>query len=84
MKAPTVAVVGGGIIGNYYLVSSYYLSLTTSGLSTALEVARLLPLAQVRIFSECVSPNTTADGAAGIFGLYLMGSTPVSDQVSRE
>ena len=43
-----------------------------------------MPLAQVRIFSECVSPNTTADGAAGIFGLYLMGSTPVSDQVSRE
>ena len=28
-----------------------------------------------------VSPDTTADGAAGIFGLYLMGATPTEDQV---
>lgn len=33
------------------------------------------------IFSSEVTPNTTADGAAGIFGLYLMGTTPVEDQV---
>ena len=36
---------------------------------------------KVTIFSDLVSPHTTADGAAGIFGLYLMGSTPVVDQV---
>ena len=28
-----------------------------------------------------VTPDTTADGAAGIFGLYLMGDTPTADQV---
>ena len=37
---------------------------------------------EIKIFSEKWSPDTTADGAAGIFGLYLMGCTPVSDQVS--
>ena len=40
-----------------------------------------MPQVNITIFSELVSPNTTADGAAGIFGLYLMGSTPVCDQV---
>ena len=34
------------------------------------------------IFSEELSPNTTADGAAGIFGLYLLGKTPIDKQVS--
>ena len=47
-------------------------------------MVRLVPQVNVTIFSELVSPNTTADGAAGIFGLYLMGSTPVCDQVSTE
>ena len=28
-----------------------------------------------------MTPDTTADGAAGIFGLYLMGDTPTADQV---
>ena len=32
-------------------------------------------------FPPDVTPDTTADGAAGIFGLYLMGATPVADQV---
>ena len=32
-------------------------------------------------FPPDVTPDTTADGAAGIFGLYLMGATPVDDQV---
>ena len=49
--------------------------------STALQVQRLVPHVKVTIFSDLVSPDTTADGAAGIFGLYLMGSTPVCDQV---
>ena len=52
-----------------------------TGLSTALEVQRTVPSVKVTIFSDLVSPHTTADGAAGIFGLYLMGSTPVCDQV---
>ena len=42
---------------------------------------RLVANVRVVIFSDLVSPHTTADGAAGIFGLYLMGSTPVCDQV---
>jgi len=36
---------------------------------------------EIKIFSDKLSPNTTADGAAGIFGLYLMGRTPVCDQI---
>ena len=32
-------------------------------------------------FYPDVTPDTTADGAAGIFGLYLMGDTPTADQV---
>jgi len=64
-SAGSVAVVGAGIIG----------------ISTALEIQALIPGAQVTIFSEDVSPDTTADGAAGIFGLYLMGATPTEDQV---
>ena len=36
------------------------------------------------LFQLEVTPDTTADGAAGIFGLYLMGDTPVNDQVTSE
>merc|ERR1712037_660094 len=64
-SAGSVAVVGAGIIGG----------------STALEIQALIPGVQVTIFSEDVTPDTTADGAAGIFGLYLMGDTPTADQV---
>jgi len=60
-----VAVIGAGVIG----------------LSTALHIQELLPEVKVTIFSADLSPDTTADGAAGIFGLYLMGSTPLPDQV---
>ena len=35
----------------------------------------------ISAFSPDVTPDTTADGAAGIFGLYLMGDTPTADQV---
>jgi len=65
METGRVAVVGGGIIG----------------LSTALEIKRKVPEIKVVIFSESVSPHTTADGAAGILGLYLMGDTPLEKQV---
>ena len=43
----------------------------------------MVPHVKVTIFSDLVSPHTTADGAAGIFGLYLMGRTPLCDQVSE-
>jgi len=65
VSAGSVAIVGAGIIG----------------VSTALEIQALIPGVQVTIFSEDVTPDTTADGAAGIFGLYLMGDTPTADQV---
>ena len=61
----------------------YVYEANITGLSTALEVQRAVPSVKVTIFSDLVSPHTTADGAAGIFGLYLMGSTPVCDQVRR-
>jgi len=60
-----VAVVGAGIIG----------------LSTALEIQKLCPNVQVTILAEKMTPNTTADGAAGIFGLYLLGNQDPDDQV---
>jgi len=60
-----VAVVGAGIIG----------------LSTALEIQEQLANVQVSLISEKFSPDTTADGAAGIFGLYLLGSTNPERQV---
>ena len=54
-----------------------------SGLSTALEIKRVAPSVSVVIFSASVSPHTTADGAAGILGLYLMGDTPLEKQVIK-
>ena len=36
---------------------------------------------QVTLISETFTPDTTADGAAGIFGLYLLGSTEPKRQV---
>merc|ERR1719153_1719641 len=65
LETGKVAVIGAGVIG----------------LSTALHIQELLPEVKVTIFSADLSPDTTADGAAGIFGLYLMGSTPLPDQV---
>jgi len=60
-----VVVVGAGIIG----------------LSSALEIQKQYPHVQVTIISETFTPDTTADGAAGIFGLYLLGGTDPDRQV---
>ena len=40
-----------------------------------------IPDARVTIFTDKTTPDTTADGAAGIYGLYLMGNTPLDKQV---
>ena len=54
------------------------------GLSTGLAIQKRLPSAIVDIFSEKLSPDTTADGAAGIFGLFLLGkTTSVEKQVEQ-
>ena len=37
---------------------------------------------KVTIISETFTPDTTADGAAGIFGLYLLGGTDPDRQVT--
>ena len=42
-----------------------------------------IPDARVTIFTDKITPDTTADGAAGIYGLYLMGNTPLDKQVNK-
>ena len=59
-----ICIVGGGIIG----------------LSTALYLKRQDKSLDVTIISEKVTPETTADGAAGIWGIYLIRDTPKEQQ----
>nr|CAD7262209.1 unnamed protein product [Timema shepardi] len=59
-----VAVVGGGVIG-----------LTTA---VALQ-ERLLPSVDVTVLSENFSPDTTGDGAAGLWEPYITGNTSVTN-----
>ncbi len=35
---------------------------------------------EVTVLTDATTPNTTADGAAGIWGPYLLKDTPVEDQ----
>ena len=63
--SPSVAIIGGGIIG----------------VTTGLAIQRQCPGVYVTIFSEHLSPHTTADGAAGLFSLFLLGDTPLDKQV---
>ena len=62
---PSVAIIGGGIIG----------------VTTGLAIQRQCPGVRVTIFSDTLSPHTTADGAAGLFSLFLLGDTPLDKQV---
>lgn len=58
-----IAIVGGGVIG----------------LSTAVKVAEFFydnANVHVKLFSDKLSPFTTADGSAGLWSPYLCGSTP--------
>ena len=59
-----ICVVGGGIIG----------------LSTALYLKRNDKNLDITIITEKLTPETTADGAAGIWGIYLLKGTPVDQQ----
>jgi glycine/D-amino acid oxidase-like deaminating enzyme len=59
-----VCVVGGGIIG----------------LSTALYLKRNDKSLDITIVTDKITPETTADGAAGIWGIYLLKGTPVEQQ----
>jgi len=54
-----VAVIGAGVIG----------------LSTALRLQEEIPGLQVSVIAEKFSPETTSDGAAGIWGPFLCGET---------
>jgi glycine/D-amino acid oxidase-like deaminating enzyme len=55
-----VAVVGGGIIG----------------VSSAVRIVEECPGVKVVIFAEKTTPETTGDGAAGLWGPFLDGGTP--------
>ena len=50
-------------------------------MSTALELQRQCPGLQVTLLADQVSPDTTGDGAAGLFSLFLLGDTPLDKQV---
>ena len=54
------------------------------GVSTALELLRQCPGLQVTILADQVSPDTTGDGAAGLFSLFLLGDTPLDKQVGTQ
>ena len=55
-----VGVIGGGIIG----------------VTTALCLKESDADADVTVITDKTSPETTGDGAAGIWGLYLVQATP--------
>lgn len=54
-----IAVVGAGIVG----------------LTSAIAIKEAFPNAFVTIFSEDFSPNTTADGSAGLWGPFALGNS---------
>lgn len=55
-----IAIIGCGVIG----------------LTTALEIQREINNVKVTIFTENLSPNTTADVSAGLWSPYLLQNTP--------
>jgi D-amino-acid oxidase len=46
------------------------------GMSSAVQIAENFKNAEVTVVSEKFTPNTTSDLVAGLWGPYLMGSTP--------
>lgn len=48
-----------------------------SGLSVAVQLAEhYYGVANVTLISEAISPETTGDGSAGLWGPYYCGKTP--------
>lgn len=62
-KMSKIAIIGGGVIG----------------LSTAVEIQRDVKSADIIIFAEKLSPNTTGDVSAGLWSPYLLQKTPSQD-----
>lgn len=54
-----VSVVGAGVIG----------------VTTAVAVKEAFPSAEVTVFADAFSPDTTGDGSAGLWGPYILGKT---------
>lgn len=54
-----VCVVGAGIIG----------------ITSAIAVKEAFPFAEVTVFADAFSPNTTGDGSAGLWGPYILQNT---------
>ncbi|XP_021942982.1 D-aspartate oxidase [Folsomia candida] len=50
-----------------------------NGLSSAIRIQDEFPAAEITIISDKFTPETTSDGAAGIWGPYLLGTTPAND-----
>lgn len=65
-----VAIIGGGIIGMSCAVkiAQYFNEINESN--------RNCNSAIVTLISDKLSPNTTGDGSAGLWGPYLIGETP--------
>ena len=59
-----IVIVGAGIIG----------------LSTGLCLKKWNKNIEVTIVSDKLTPETTADGAAGIWSIFLLGDTPIDKQ----
>ena len=59
-----IVIVGAGIIG----------------LSTGLCLKKWNKNIDVTIVSDKLTPETTADGAAGIWSIFLLGDTPIDKQ----
>ena len=54
-----IAVVGAGVIG----------------VTAAVAIQEAFPAADVTIFADVFTPNTTGDGSAGLWGPYILADT---------
>lgn len=58
MEGLKIAVIGAGIIG----------------LSSAIAIKERIPGIDLTVLADCFTPNTTGDGAAGLWMPYLLGT----------
>lgn len=59
-SGPSIAVVGGGVMG----------------LTAAVRILEALPAAQLTVVAEQVASNTTSEGAAGLWKPFAISGTP--------